>query len=174
MQITCPCCAARFPIEAALTDEAARSAVATALALTAPLGDRLMRYIGLFRPAKRALAWNRAARLLDELLGMIQAGRIERKGRAWAAPETAWAEGLEQILARRDKLDLPLSGHGYLLEIVAREGERKEAASRPLHPSHRGASQGPKSMAETLSESRRAQWDRELGLGAKHDKPGGE
>lgn len=67
MQLTCPCCFARFPVEAALTDEAARQAVAAALKLPAPLGDLLLRYIGLFRPDKRALSWDRASRLLAEL-----------------------------------------------------------------------------------------------------------
>lgn len=119
MQITCPCCFARYAIEAALTDDAARQAVAAALKLPAPLGDLILRYMAFFRPSKRALSWDRAARLLAELLEPIQAGRIERHGRAWSAPLDYWREALEQMLDRRDKLQLPLKSHGYLFEIVA-------------------------------------------------------
>lgn len=55
MQITCPCCNARFPLEAALTDEAARQAVAEAITveeLPASLRE-LVEVIGL--PAALAL-----------------------------------------------------------------------------------------------------------------------
>lgn len=175
MQLTCPCCAARFPIEAALTDEQARQAVATALQLPDSLGDRLLRYMALFRPAKRALSWDRATRLLGQALTMMQAGEIERKGKAWRAPEWAWREGLEQVLARRDKLDLPLTSHGYLLEIVAgiaaREGEKAEAARRPVNASHRPAGErsGFRSAAEIIEEKRRAEWDKKLGIGQDDD-----
>lgn len=175
MQLTCPCCAARFPIEAALTDEQARQAVATALQLPAPLGDRLLRYVGLFRPAQRALSWDRVGRLLGELLEMIDGGAVERKGKSWAAPMAAWQEALEQMLTRRDKLDLPLTSHGYLLEIVAgvaqKAGEQKEASRRPLHASHRpvGQPSGTRSMADVLMERRRRAWDAQLGIGEGGD-----
>lgn len=173
MQLTCPACATRYPIEAALTDEAARQAVATALQLPAPLGDHLLRYLGLFRPAKRALAWDRAGRLLSELLEMIHAGRIERKGRSWAAPESAWLAALEQMLARRDRLDLPLSGHNYLLTIVcdvaAKQAEERAARDRPLHSSHQRPGETARtnvtrSMADIVYEQRREEWDRMLGI----------
>lgn len=127
MQLTCPCCFARFAIEAALTDDDARHAVAAALKLPAPLGDLLLRYIGLFRPAKRALSWGHAAKLLTELLGPIQAGRVERNGRTWAAPTEAWKAAIEQMLAQRDRLTLPIKSHGYLFEIIAGQANKIEA-----------------------------------------------
>ncbi len=127
MQLTCPVCFARYAIEAALTDDDARRAVAAALKMPAPLGDLILRYIGLFRPAKRALSWDRAARLIDELLAPIQAARVERHGRAWAAPLDAWTAALTEMLDRRDKLTLPLKGHGYLFEIVATQANKTEA-----------------------------------------------
>lgn len=124
MQLTCPCCFARYALEAALTDDDARKAVAIAFKLPAPLGDLLLRYIGLFRPPKRALAWDRAARLLAEILDPIRAGRIERHGQAWAAPLDYWRESIEEILGRRDKLQLPPRNHGYLFEILASRASR--------------------------------------------------
>lgn len=127
MQITCPCCFARFAIEAALTDDDARRAVAAALKMPAPLGELVLRYIGLFRPAKRALAWDRAAALIDALLLPIQAGRVERHGRMWAAPVDAWRVAFNEMLDRRDKLQLPLKSHGYLFEIVMAQANKTEA-----------------------------------------------
>lgn len=127
MQIACPCCHARFALEAALTDADARRAVAAALKMPAPLGDLVLRYIGLFRAPKRALSWDRAARLIEELLAPMQAGRIERHGRTWAAPLEAWRVALTEMLDRRDKLQLPLKSHGYLFEIIAAQANKTEA-----------------------------------------------
>lgn len=127
MQLTCPCCFARFAIEAALTDDDARRAVAAALKMPAPLGDLVLRYIGLFRAPKRALSWDRAARLIEELLAPMQAGRIERHGRVWAAPLEAWKAALTEMLDRRDKLQLPLKSHGYLFEVVSAQANKSEA-----------------------------------------------
>lgn len=129
MNLTCPCCAARFSIEAALTDDAARVAVAAALRLPAPLGDLILRYLALFRPDKRALSWDRAARLLTELLEPIHAAQLERNGRVWPAPLEAWRMALEQMLDKRDTLTLPLKSHGYLFEIVAGAASRAEGGA---------------------------------------------
>lgn len=127
MQFTCPCCFARCSIEAALSDDDARRAVAAALKMPAPLGDLVLRYIGLFRAPKRALSWDRAARLIEELLAPMLAGRIERHGRIWAAPLEAWKAALTDMLDRRDKLQLPLKSHGYLFEIIAAQANKSEA-----------------------------------------------
>lgn len=127
MQLTCPACFARYSIEAALTDDDARRAVAAALKMPAPLGDLILRYIGLFRAPKRALSWDRAARLIEDLLAPMQAGRIERHGRIWAAPLEAWRAALTEMLDRRDKLQLPLKSHGYLFEIIAAQANKGEA-----------------------------------------------
>lgn len=179
MQISCPVCHARYALEAALTDAAAREAVALALKLPAPLGELLLGYIGLFRPTKRSLSWSRVTKLLTELQSMIKAGEIERNGRAWAAPQAHWQAALEQMLTRRDKLSLPLANHGYLLEILAGmankaegraeaediERKRQPAAHRPA-----GERSGTtRSAADIVTEKMREQWDRELGLGKCHD-----
>lgn len=127
MQLTCPSCFARYSLEAALTDDDARRAVAAALKMPAPLGDLILRYIGLFRAPKRALSWDRAARLIEDLLEPMQAGRIERHGRTWSAPLEAWKAALTEMLDRRDKLQLPLKSHGYLFEIISAQANKSEA-----------------------------------------------
>lgn len=126
MRLTCPCCGAAYSIEVLLADRAAREAVSTALALPAALGDRLLRYLALFRPAERALSWSRAARLLSELQAAIAAARIERDGRLHPAPADYWKAALDQMLDHRDRLSLPLKSHGYLYEIIVGLGQRAE------------------------------------------------
>lgn len=131
MRLTCPCCGSINSIEALLTDAAARQAVAAALELPAGLGERLLRYLGLFRPQGRALAWDRAARLLEELRAAIDAGCIERNGQTWSAPLDYWRLALDQMLDSRPTLALPLKSHGYLYEIIAgmarKAGEQRAA-----------------------------------------------
>ncbi|MFZ1327022.1 MAG: hypothetical protein WAT67_13570 [Candidatus Contendobacter sp.] len=126
MHLTCPCCGGVASIEAWLADRAAREAVAAALSLPAGLGDRLLRYLGLFRPRKQALSWDRAAKLLIELNTLIQVGQIERNGRAYPAPMDYWKAALDQMLERREHLQLPLKTHGYLLEIIVGLGKKAE------------------------------------------------
>lgn len=149
MQLTCPCCAARFALEAALGDVAAREAVAAAARLPAPLGDLVLRYIGLFRPASRALAWDRAARLLAELLEPIRAGRLHRHGREWVAPQDHWQRALEAVLAARDngKLRTPLSSHGYLYEVLTGLSDRAEAQAEQATEQARRQGRGPERAA---------------------------
>lgn len=133
-------------------DAQAREAVSAALDLPGALGDRLLRYLGLFRSPSRALAWDRVGRLLRELLDPIKAGRVERNGRAWIAPMAAWEAALDDILDKRDKLQLPLRTHGYLFEIVAgiaaksegrREAAEIESAKGPYRPLNKQADAAP-------------------------------
>lgn len=141
MHLTCPACGAVHSLDAVLAHEAARSALVRALGLT-PLGRRLVRYLALWRPAKRALSWERTAALLEELLDMVEAARIDRHGRAWPAPQDYWVMAIDEIIARRDagQLRTPLKSHGYLLEIIAGLGDRAEAqAERGRETQARGA-----------------------------------
>lgn len=128
MRLTCPCCGATNSLETLLNDAAARQAVARALSLPAGLGPGLLRYLGMFRPPQRSLTWDRVAKLLEELIAMIDAGQISRHGRFWPAPIAAWKAALDEIADRRS-LDLPLKSHGYLLEIIAGISNKAEAVA---------------------------------------------
>jgi hypothetical protein len=127
MQIICPCCQADFPIEAGINDVAARNAVKRAFSLT-PLGDLLLGYVQLFKPEKRAMSMVKLVKLLDELLPMIQAGRIEHKGRIWPAPQEYWRMALAEMIGKRDTLTLPLKSHNYLFAIIS--GAADKAAKK--------------------------------------------
>ena len=128
MQGTCPVCFARFAVEAAFTEPAARHFIAALLALPHH-PEPALRYLGCFRPAKRALAWSRATRLVGELDSAMRTGAIRRRGRDWAVTPALWAEAFETVLARRGDgaLDLPFKDHAYLWEVLARAASRVEA-----------------------------------------------
>jgi len=129
VRLTCPTCGATLSLDVAIAHQAAREALVVALACPAPLGALLTRYLGLFRSPGRALSFDRVERILAELLPMLQAGRVERHGRVWAAPQEVWRAALEQMINGADKLTLPLKSHGYLLEIIAGMANRGEAAT---------------------------------------------
>lgn len=128
MRLICPCCGGTFSLEIALNEADARQSVARAMALPAGLGPGLLRYLGMFRPAQRSLPWPRVAKILEELLTMIDAGQIQRNGRLWPAPIATWKAALDEIADRRS-LDLPLKSHGYLLEIIAGISNKAEAVA---------------------------------------------
>jgi len=126
MKTSCPACGAVSSLDSLLGHEGARDAVMVALALPAPLGKLLVQYVALFRPASRNLSMDRLASLLGELQPMIDAARIERSGRIWSAPQDYWAMALNEMIAKRDNLTLPLKSHGYLLAIIEGYGQKAE------------------------------------------------
>lgn len=155
MRLVCPACGATHSIEALLADATAREAVAAALALPAPLAGQVLRYLALFRPSQRALSWDRAAKLLQELLAAVKAAQVERKGRSWSAPLELWQAALDQMLAGREQLTLPLKSHGYLFEVVAGLASRAEARGEARQEERRqqpvGRRGGMAAVGETLS-----------------------
>ena len=128
MKLTCPACGALFSLDALLGNEGAREAVMAALQLPAPLGWHMIRYLALFRPAKRNLTLDRLANLINELLPMITEARIERNGNLCSAPQDYWRMAMDEMIAKRDNLTLPLKSHGYLLAII--EGYSLKADQR--------------------------------------------
>lgn len=133
MKAACPACGAVFSLDALLGNEGAREAVMAALAMPAPLGKIMVQYLGMFRPAKRQLSFDRVANLLNELLPLIRDAKITRGGMTHSAPLDYWKMGLEEMLAKRDTLTLPLKSHGYLLTIIAGYSAKAEARKEQQH-----------------------------------------
>ena len=138
MKTTCPACGATASLDVLIGYEGARAALLLALKLPAPLGNLLIQYIGLFRPAQRNLSFARVADLLADLQPMIADAKIARGGRIWSAPQDYWAMALTEMLAKRDALTLPLKSHGYLLTIIAGFSEKAEAKKEAQIEAHRG------------------------------------
>ena len=128
MKLVCPHCSADFDMLLGIQDLAGRLAVQRAFSLT-PLGDVLIQYVQLFKPAKQALKMTVLVRILDELVPHIKAAQIKRGGEVIAAPHDYWRSAIENMLASRDKLTLPLKSHGYLFQIIAGYGNKAAAAT---------------------------------------------
>lgn len=145
LHLICPACSSSWPAEAGLQDAEARRACAAAMELPASLASLVLPYLGLHAPEKKRLAWPKFTRLVTELVAMVNSGEVTRQRETRPAPLSAWADGLAEVMSMRDagKLILPLDGHGLLCEIVHRRASQTqrqvEAATRPLHPSHRPA-----------------------------------
>jgi hypothetical protein len=122
MLIKCPACGASASLDALIDDEPAAQALMLALKLS-PVGRSLVKYLGLFRPAKRQLSWSKVVTLLGELTPMIESQRISRNGVIYEAPMAVWEVAIDKVLMMRDsgKLATPLKSHGYLLEIIVTE-----------------------------------------------------
>ncbi len=145
MQLICPSCQTVFPIEAAINDVQARNAIKRAFSLT-PIGIQLLAYVQLFKPPTRALSMTKLVRLLDELVGMIQEGKVKYKGNVYAAPQQYWQDAIEQMLNGRDQLALPLDSHGYLVAVIAAYAKKagNKAETKAEHKKAAGGRQEKK------------------------------
>ena len=118
MKTRCPCCGASASLEVLITHDEARSLMVALAGISDELSKAALRYLGLFRPGERDLSWARAAKLLGELVPLIQAGEITRKRQSYPAPREAWIWAFNRVIEARDsgKLTPPLTSHGFLLE----------------------------------------------------------
>lgn len=119
MQLTCPCCHARYPLGAALDRDAGAELLAL-LADTPPaLARPLVAYLGLFRARTTQLGWDRAGRLAREVLAL-------------ATDEAALAEALQHTVAAMDEKRQqggfkPLTNHNYLARVLESTTARSDA-----------------------------------------------
>lgn len=129
-ELCCPICAAELTIEQLFAHEETRQAFSRLAAVSLPLGSKLLAYVGLFAPAKNRMSIARKVKLLMELVPLVEAGEVERRGRNWRASHEDWRAAIDQVLAQRDarKLTLPLTSHGYLLEVLASLADKAEAS----------------------------------------------
>lgn len=156
MRLTCPACRAEMDLDVLLSHEEGRHVLANIVTLGVPLGAQLLRYVGMFRPGKRALAMSRTLALLAEILPDLQRGAINRKGRDWTTTPSMWSQAIEQLLASRDKgsLTLPLTSHGYLYEVLCGMSDKAEAQverDRQADQRSRPHIAGPTSLDQVLS-----------------------
>lgn len=137
---TCATCGAEESLDALIhrmiDDEQVRRLIADIMTTSLPLGGLVLRYLRLHKPAKQKLRMDKVAKVLSELLGDMQRGTIERKGRGWSIDKEGWKLALEAVFAAELKgsLTLPLDGNAYLYEVVMRlsdkaEGEAEKAAA---------------------------------------------
>lgn len=108
MNLTCPCCHARYSLDAILQDEAARDLLALRGSLPPRIWSPLISYLGLFRSETRSLAWDKALKLSREIQELgLSSGE-------WDKLENALAETVESLRQRGGK---PLKNHNYLKRV---------------------------------------------------------
>ncbi len=109
MNLSCPCCHAKFPVEAATQDDAAREVMALLAPLDPGLARALLTYIGFFRAAGRQLAWDRALKLMRGALALASHQVLE----------PALAEATTSLDDKRAQAGwVPLGNHNYLKRVV--------------------------------------------------------
>ena len=126
------------------SNEETQRAVARLAAVSMPLGARVLQYCTLFAPAKTRLTVPKQVKIMLQLLPDLERRAITHKGREWAMPLDAWAAGFDQMLAMRDagRLELPMSGHGYLYAILVGLADKQEGrAEAQLEAARRAPAQ---------------------------------
>ena len=147
MKLRCPACGHSADLLDFANEQAARQVVLMVADLPKSLGRLTLRYLGLFKPTQKSLSWERTLKLLQPIKADIEAARIERHGRIWAAPEAYWLHAFTTVIekAETQTLKLPLKNHGYLYEVISSQQnaaeahaeqkiEKKRQASRPRLP----------------------------------------
>jgi len=151
--VTCPNCRATASLDVFLSEDSVRDALDAVIAAH-PAGETLikpmLRYVGLFAPAKSRMAYSRLASLIGEITPAMRAAEIERNGRRWPAPLAYWQSAFETVLnaAHQGGLSLPLKSHGYLLEIIARMSSKSEAKTETKREQQRAGHAGVGSSPE--------------------------
>lgn len=120
VRVTCPGCGCRGDVEAFMVEEDAKRMAAGFAELEPALGRAMLRYLRVFKPIKRELSAARAARIIADLVAMVETGTVckdERSGQRRPAPIAVWVEAIDKLLAA-PPADLPLPNHSYLRSIV--------------------------------------------------------
>ncbi len=129
---TCPSCAFQADVEAFFVDDDAKRLAAVVADLPPECARAVLAYLRLFKPAKTGLRMARAVKLAGEVAALVAAGNVckdERGGVRRPATPAMWAQGIEQMLANRDRLSLPLESHGYLRAVVYGIADSADAAA---------------------------------------------
>ncbi|WP_424682940.1 hypothetical protein [Frateuria sp. YIM B11624] len=153
MHVACPTCGEAFPIGAGFHDTDGKRFGMLLAGMEPTLGRAVIEYLPLFNPAKQKLRLSKAVKLVEALDALVREGSVCRDERSSVRlPVTVaqWVTGIEQTLAQRARLTLPLQNHHYLRTIVygiadqaaaakERQTEADKRAGRHLEPAQAGA-----------------------------------
>ncbi|SDB03642.1 hypothetical protein SAMN05660653_00165 [Desulfonatronum thiosulfatophilum] len=130
MRLVCPSCGASCSAEAWGNDAKARDVLAVIAGLERPA--LVVRYLGLFRPANRGLAWDRAGALVEELRSLLGLSELSwRAGRPLLVRPGLWYSAMEILIEKEGvgKLTRPIQNHN-LLKAVAYDLAGKQEAGQ--------------------------------------------
>lgn len=120
MKLRCPKCAATGDVLLFVEAEQTRQTLMRLLARN-PIGLLVLRYVDLHKPATRDMSPDRWNKLATEVMDLVEQGSLPYQGRAIPAPLEAWQYAVDEAYKQRDsgKLQLPLSGHGWITAVIA-------------------------------------------------------
>lgn len=141
MILTCSGCGACGSFELFTTDADAKKAAAKISTFPQPTAAAIPAYLGLFRPETRNLSWRKANSLLDALHALVSVGYVQVKGRSDRdCPPAIWAQAMDDMVARRERINRPLPNHNYLRQVAHdlagmadAAGERTRVAAEQSH-----------------------------------------
>lgn len=139
MRATCPECGAQAHLSAFFAEDDGKRLAALLADMVPELGRAVIAYLGLFKPLKSALRLARAVKLVQELVALVETGTVcrdERNGVRRPASPAMWAAGIEQMLAQRASLTLPLENHNYLRAVVFGLADKADAAVERQREEH--------------------------------------
>lgn len=129
MKLVCPSCGLTASVEAWINDAAARDVLLAVATLPYPLPKVTLPYLGLFRPDKRALSWDKAGKIVAELTKQTAPGHVQVQGKvARPCPPRIWAAAMEQMVERRDAIRRPLPNHNYLKQVAWQLADEEDAS----------------------------------------------
>lgn len=140
MKVRCPECGTTMSLNVLIAHDDAREALIAVAGISDGLVKAMLKYLTLFRPSEKDLSFARVAKLLGEVLPMIRAETIERNRKTYPAPREAWIWAAGKCIEARDagRLKTPLTGHGFLLEVITQWMPEKTAVAAGTGlPAHR-------------------------------------
>jgi hypothetical protein len=154
--ITCTVCGTELDLAAILAHADDQKALARLVAISVPMGARVLQYISLFKPEKQSLTAAKKIKLILQLLPDLERKAITHKGRDWDAPLIAWTQAIDRMIFNRDmgRLELPMKGHAYLYSIIADLANSSEAVQEKQREQERrlgprpATTNGPVNVAE--------------------------
>lgn len=119
MRLICPGCGITASAEAWLNDAKARELLVAVARLPQPLPEACLPYLGLFRSETQTLGWKKAVRIVADLAKLVGSGHVQVQGKvARPCPPRIWAEAMDKMLERRERLTRPMPNHNYLREVA--------------------------------------------------------
>ena len=126
--LACPVCGVELDLAVLFASAHDHQALARLIAVSVPVGAKVLQYLTLHTPAKQRLTAAKKIKLLMQLLPDLERQAVTSKGRDWPAPLAMWATAIDQMLLANaaGRLDLPLKGHGYLYAVVCGLADKAE------------------------------------------------
>lgn len=119
MKLVCPSCGATGSADSWINDTTCRETLLVISRLPSPLPKTCLGYLSLFRPAKSALGWKKALRLVLEIEQLAKSGYVSVHGRVDKnCTPGIWAQAMDTMLDQRTGLKLPMPNHRYLEKVA--------------------------------------------------------